>query len=82
LRRERPDLADPRLDRVEVDFDETAQWIIVHRGAFDVLANLADHAQHLPNAPGEVIFGTEAGLHTEGHQITLPGQSASIICLR
>ena len=81
LRREQPDLADPRLDRVEVDFDETAQWIIVHRGAFDVLANLADHPQQVPTAPGEVLFGTEPGLHTEGLQITLPGQSATIIRL-
>jgi maltooligosyltrehalose trehalohydrolase len=82
LRREQPDLADSRLDRVEVDFDEDAKWIIVHRGAFDVLANLADHAQPLPAAPGDVLFGTEPGLATEGLQITLPARSAAIICLR
>jgi len=59
LRREQPDLADSRLNLVEVDFDEDAQWIIVHRGAFDVLANLADHAQPLPAPPGNVLFSTE-----------------------
>jgi len=78
LRREQPDLADSRLNLVEVDFDEDAQWIVVHRGAFDVLANLADHAQNLPVASGDVLFGTEPGLRTDGRTITLPAQSAAI----
>jgi maltooligosyltrehalose trehalohydrolase len=85
LRREHPDLADPHLDRVEVDFDENARWIIVHRGAFDVLANLADHAQALPSQSGEVLFGTEpgllAGLAGRPHadlQTHLPARSAVI----
>jgi maltooligosyltrehalose trehalohydrolase len=82
LRRAHPDLADSRLDRVEVDFDEDARWVVVHRGAFDVLANLADHAQPLPAASGDVIFGTEPGLHSEDPQITLPAQSAAILRLR
>jgi maltooligosyltrehalose trehalohydrolase len=81
LRREQPDLADSRLDRVEVDFDEDAKWIIVHRGAFEVAANLADHAQPLPVTSGDVLFGTEPGLQVEALQITLPAQSAAIICL-
>lgn len=80
LRREHPDLSDSHLDRVEVDFDEAAEWVIVHRGAFDVLANLARHAQVLP-ASGEVLFGTEPDLHTEGLKITLPARSACIIRL-
>lgn len=78
LRREQPDLADSRLNLVEVDFDEDAQWIVVHRGAFDVLANLADHAQDLPVASGDVLFGTEPGLRTGGRTITLPARSAAI----
>jgi maltooligosyltrehalose trehalohydrolase len=93
LRREHPDLADSHLDRIKVDFDEDARWISVHRGAFDVLANFGDHAQPLPTAPGEVIFGTEPGLHGErgergergdggdGGEIMLPAQSAAIIRL-
>jgi maltooligosyltrehalose trehalohydrolase len=79
LRREHPDLADPRLDRVKVDFDDDAQWLIVHRGAFDVLANLADHAQPLPSASGDVLFSTEPDLHANGLQITLPARTACII---
>jgi maltooligosyltrehalose trehalohydrolase len=95
LRREHPDLADPRLDRITVDFDEDARWIIVHRGAFDVLANLADHLQPLPAPTGEVLFSTEPistepisskpglpaepDLPAECHRLTLPARSACII---
>ena len=78
LRREHPDLADSRLNLVEVDFDEDAQWIVVHRRAFDVLANLADHAQDLPVASGDVLFGTEPGLRTNGRTVSLPARSAAI----
>jgi maltooligosyltrehalose trehalohydrolase len=79
LRREHPDLADPRLPLVSVDLDEEARWLIVHRGAFDVLANLADHPQLLPAAPGEVIFSTEPGQDADGPRSTLPARSARII---
>jgi maltooligosyltrehalose trehalohydrolase len=79
LRRAHPDLADPRLDQVRVDFDEDARWVIVHRGAFDVLANLADHAQRLPSGSGDIIFSTEGDLRADGQQVTMPAQSACII---
>ena len=79
LRRQHPDLADPRLDQVGVDFDQDAQWVVVHRGAFDVLANLADHAQPLPAAGGDVLFSTEPGLGAESNQVRLPARSACII---
>lgn len=79
IRREEPDLADSNLTRVKVDFDEDARWLVVHRGAFDVLANLADHAQPIPAAPGEIVLSTEPDLPSEGRQITLPAQSACLI---
>ena len=79
LRREQPDLADPRLDRVTVDFDEDARWIIVHRGGFDVLANLADQSQFLPAAPGDVIFATESGSRAGSSGVTLPARCAAIV---
>jgi maltooligosyltrehalose trehalohydrolase len=79
LRREHPDLADPCLPLVKVDFDQDAQWVIVHRGAFDVLANLADHAQPLPSASGGILFSTQPGLSAHGGRITLPARSACII---
>jgi maltooligosyltrehalose trehalohydrolase len=79
LRRACPDLADPRLNRVGVDIDEDAHWIIMHRGSFDVLANLADSPQMLPSVSGNVVFSTGPRPHAEGLTITLPAQSACIV---
>ena len=39
LRRAEPDLADPRLDQVEVEFDEEQGWLVVHRGSLRVVVN-------------------------------------------
>jgi maltooligosyltrehalose trehalohydrolase len=46
LRREWPELADPRRDTVDVTYDEDARWLAVRRGRVAVLVNLgeADHA--------------------------------------
>ena len=79
LRREHRDLADPRLPLVEVDFDQDAQWVIVHRGAFDVLANLAAHAQQLPSATGDILFSTRPEVSAGGSAVMLPARSACII---
>jgi maltooligosyltrehalose trehalohydrolase len=79
LRREHSDLADSRLDKVRVELDEDARWVIVHRGAFDVLANLADQAQLLPAPPGDILFSTQPGLHPGRAGLVLPAQSACII---
>jgi hypothetical protein len=53
--------------------------MVVHRRAFDVLANMADHAQPLPSASCDVLFTTDPGLHADGLQITLPARSAAIV---
>lgn len=41
LRRERGDLRDPRLDRVQVDHDPGRRTVVVHRGQHLVAVNLA-----------------------------------------
>ncbi len=48
LRRTHPDLADPRLDRLAVEYDEDARWIILHRNAVHVICNLADQPVDVP----------------------------------
>ena len=48
LRRDQPELADPRLDEVSVDFDEDARWLVVHRGRLRVVVNLAATSQQIP----------------------------------
>jgi maltooligosyltrehalose trehalohydrolase len=79
LRRELPDLANPRLDLVHVDFDEDARWVIVHRGALVVAANVGDQPQVLPIGGSRVWLATDPETTLEVDQLTLPGQSAAII---
>jgi maltooligosyltrehalose trehalohydrolase len=58
LRHAEPDLADPRLDLVEVDFDEDARWLIVRRGELRVVLNLADTDQSITVSAGEILLAT------------------------
>ena len=48
LRRREPDLRDGRLERVEVDFDEAARWLVLRRGSLAVACNLSAHPQPVP----------------------------------
>jgi maltooligosyltrehalose trehalohydrolase len=52
LRRSAPELTDPDLRRVRVDFDEEAGWLTVHRGRFRITVNFGEKPVDLP--PGEV----------------------------
>ncbi len=69
LRRAEADLSDPRLDRVRVDLDEAAGWIVIHRGQLRVVANLATSGQTIPGVAGDLLLSTgettatSTGLH-------------------
>jgi maltooligosyltrehalose trehalohydrolase len=79
LRAAEPDLRDPRLDRVRVEFDEQARWLLVRRGDFRVVANLADHAQAVPlGTAGDVVLAT-ADARLAGDSGHLPAESAVIV---
>jgi len=53
LRRDRPDLTDPRRDRIAVTHDEAAGWLVVQRGATAVVAHLGEERQRIPVAATE-----------------------------
>ncbi len=85
LRASNPSLADPRLGEVSVDFDEDRNWVVVHRGEFRVVANLAGRPQtvEVPGA-GEIVFATgstaeldESPGGTSG--VRLSAESAAIV---
>ena len=77
LRAAEPDLRDPRLDRVRVDYDEDARWVIVHRGALRVVANLARESQLVPVAASEVLLST-GGAEVEGG-VRLDAETAAVV---
>jgi maltooligosyltrehalose trehalohydrolase len=78
LRRREADLTDPRLDRVRVDYDEDARWIVVHRGRLRVVANLGPDEQTLGVDSDDIIFSTgPADLTASG--LLLAGRTAAIV---
>jgi len=80
LRAAEPELRDPHLDQVQVEYDEAARWLVVHRGSFRVAANLAEQEAAVPVAGGDVVLAT--GPATPGpERLTLAGQSAAIVRL-
>ncbi|HNM83683.1 MAG TPA: malto-oligosyltrehalose trehalohydrolase [Mycobacterium sp.] len=55
LRRDEPDLADFWLDHMEVEFDEDASWIVLHRGGLAIACNLGPGQVVVP-VTGDVVY--------------------------
>jgi maltooligosyltrehalose trehalohydrolase len=81
LRAAEPELRDPRLDRMRVDYDEDARWVIVHRGALRVVANLAGESRTLPVAASEVLLST-GGADIDNDRLRLDRESAAVVRVR
>ena len=83
LRRNEVVLLDGRLDRVEVEVDETAQWLVLRRGALLVVANFAPTARWsvpLPPEAEELVLAwdpEQTRLQRGG--IHLPPQSVAVV---
>jgi len=78
LRREWPELTDPRLERVDVRFDEEARWLVVTHGSVLVAVNLGA-ATILPVPGGiDVLLASPADVRCEGEQLALPADAVVI----
>jgi maltooligosyltrehalose trehalohydrolase len=55
LRRKEPDMADPWLEHLTVDYDEDERWITVHRGGLRIACNLGAEPVTVP-VTGEVVL--------------------------
>ena len=77
LRHNEPDLADPWLDHLGVDYDEEPRVDRLHRGAFAIACNLGTEAVTVP-VTGEVVLAWgEPTVAAEGTQ--LAGHSFAIL---
>jgi maltooligosyltrehalose trehalohydrolase len=81
LRRGRPELSDPRLDLVEVAYDEGARWLVVHRGPLRVAVNLGPDRQEIPldGRPMGVLLSSGPGFVYRDGGIELEPVSAAVV---
>ena len=81
LRRSRPALSDPRLDLVEVAYDEAARWLVVHRGSLRIAVNLAPHRQEIPldGTPMGVLLSSVPGFVYRDRIVELEAESVAVI---
>ncbi|MBV9513255.1 MAG: DUF3459 domain-containing protein, partial [Mycobacteriaceae bacterium] len=77
LRRSEPDLADPWLDHLCVDYDEDQGWVVMRRGALAIACNLSADPVRLPVAGEVVLAWGEPAL--AGSRTELPGHSFAVL---
>jgi maltooligosyltrehalose trehalohydrolase len=78
LRREWPDLSDPDLAKVTVDFDEDDRWLVVHRGELRVVANVGTDPCLVPTEVVDVVFATDSAIEVQDGLLLMPARSAAI----
>ena len=64
---------------MEVEFDEDRGWIIVHRGALMVIANVSEDDQLVAAACDETLLASDEGCTLTEGGIFLPAQSAAVV---
>jgi maltooligosyltrehalose trehalohydrolase len=78
LRAALPELADTRLDRVEVSVDEAAALITVRRGRVVVAANVGDGEVYVMLGHSELLVATDPGCRLARGIAVLPARSALV----
>jgi maltooligosyltrehalose trehalohydrolase len=80
LRRSRPELSDPWLDKVDVDFDEGARTVVLHRGRLRVAVNLGGELVSIDlHSPVERILLASEPSEGEDTALTLNPESFAIV---
>lgn len=74
--RNEPDLADPWLDHLRIDYDEDARWFVMRRGGFAIACNLGEKDVDVPVTGESVLTWGEPDIGTEttrlgGHSVTV-----------
>ncbi len=82
LRRDHPELADGRLDRVRVSFDERERWLCVERGPFTIACNLDKAPHSVPLAwdqPRCVLLASDPGVTLAAQAVELSPESVTVL---
>ena len=80
LRHRDPDLADPWLEHLRVDYDEEQRWISVSRGRLRIVCNLGAEAVKVPVAGDVVLAWGEPAVDADS--TVLEGHSFAILAVR
>ncbi|KJS59350.1 malto-oligosyltrehalose trehalohydrolase [Streptomyces rubellomurinus] len=82
LRRELPELGDPDLGAVRVEFDEAAGWLVVHRGPYRVAVNLGAGEATVPlGGPGRELVAAFGAALVSGDRVRLGGDSVALVAV-
>ena len=80
LRREVPELTDPRFDRLDATFDDDQRWFSLVRGTVTILANFGGESATLALPTGSrVLLATDDSIAPGNQDVTLPAHSAVIL---
>jgi maltooligosyltrehalose trehalohydrolase len=81
LRRARPELTDPRLDRVRADYNEGERWLVVRRGQLRIVASLGSAPRRLPLAGqgAAVLAASCAGIALDGDSVKMPPAAFAVV---
>jgi maltooligosyltrehalose trehalohydrolase len=80
LRRQIPALTDPRLDRVQTQYDQQDGWLLVRRGPVMVAGNLGGKTRTIPVGPAaELLARSDPGVELAGQGVVLPSDTAAIM---
>ncbi|MDA0566755.1 malto-oligosyltrehalose trehalohydrolase [Streptomonospora sp. S1-112] len=81
LRRARPELADPRLDRFTVEADPDGRGLVLHRSVLRVACNLdgAERAFTLDRPARRVLLTSAPEAAAEGARVVLPAESFAVV---
>lgn len=77
LRHNEPDLADPWLPHLTVDYDEDQQWLVMRRGSLHIACNIGAEPVDVPVSGELVLAWGEPSV--DGSRTTLPGHSFAIV---
>jgi maltooligosyltrehalose trehalohydrolase len=80
LRRGRPELSDPRLDRTVVEIDERDSTLVMERGRVRLLVNLGDDDRRFPRSEGVVlVLASDSDVRLDHDGVVLPPDSVAVL---
>lgn len=81
IRRERPELTDPRFDNNVVTFDDDQRWLLINRSGLRIVVNFSGTEQQIPldRPVGDVLLATVSDVDIRPGGLAVPAHSATIL---